>query len=273
MSPAWVAACCSLLMVAGPTAMWGQSQGGMVRGIVRSQQTGAPISDVIVRAVQLGLTVRTDTGGFFQLMGVGTREFVIQFRRLGFAPLTLTVRLEDSVDVGSLGTVTMEPVATRLEAIIVEGEAYNRRLINVGYYDRRKFGFGSFVDREAIEEMNPNRMTEVVRSMKGFTVVPNQNYMRPLPVKRTVFGHAVGGRRGGGIDTRRYVIRPRRGRGCPALVFVDGIWVGNTIDTDIDRFVHPSAVLAIEAYSGPSIMPAEFNRSGAECGALVIWTR
>ena len=221
----------------------------------------------------LGLTVRTDTAGFFQLMGIGANEFVIQFRRLGFAPLTLTMRLEDSVEVGSLGTVTMEPVATRLEDIIVEGEGHNRRLINVGYYDRRKLGFGSFVEGEMIEEANPDRLTDVVRSMKGFSVVPNPNYMRRLPVKRSVFGYAVGGRRGGGIDTRRYVIRPRRGRRCPALVFVDGLWVGNTIDTDIDRFVHPSAVLAIEAYSGPSDMPAEFNRSGAECGALVIWTR
>lgn len=98
MSPAWVAACCSLLMVAGPTAIWAQSRGKMVRGIVRSQQTGAPISNVIVRAASLGLTVRTDTAGFFQLMGIGAHEFVIQFRRLGFAPLTLTVRLEDSVE-------------------------------------------------------------------------------------------------------------------------------------------------------------------------------
>ena len=132
MSPAWVAACCSLLMVAGPTAMWGQSQGRMVRGIVRSQQTGAPISDVIVKAVPLGLTVRTDTAGSFQLLGIGAHEFVIQFRRLGFAPLTLTVRSEDSVEVGGLGTVTLEPVATRLEDIVVEGEARDRRLINVG---------------------------------------------------------------------------------------------------------------------------------------------
>ncbi len=270
----WLAVCLLLTAMIAPPAVSGQRSPRVLRGVVASEETGVPLSGVIVTAVPPGLTVRTDTTGAFELVGFGKESFTIEFQRLGFARLVLTVAWVDGVQIGDLGTVTLQPIATPLEGIVVEAEAGDpdRRLAGVGFYERRQLGFGSFADPQAIEEMNPTRFTDIVKRMSGFTVIPNQNYMRPLPELRSVFGHVI--EPSNGVDTRRYIIKPRRGRqGCAPLVFVDGVWRGNTLDTDIDRHFHPSVVRAIEAYAGPADLPSEFNRFGADCGALVVWTR
>ena len=225
---------------------------------------------MIVSAAPPGVNTRTDTTGVFRLVGLGSEEFELEFRRLGFSPLVLTVVLEDSVQVGDLGVVRLRPIATELEAIVVEAER-DRRLADVGFYDRRRLGFGSFVDRKAIEEMNRERLTDVIKRMRGFIVTPNPNYLRPLPPKRSVFGLII--EPSAGMDTRRYIINSRRGSDCAVLVFVDGVSVGTTLDTDVDRYLHPLAVQGIELYTGAADLPVQFNKSGAECGVLVIWTR
>ena len=273
-TPRWLSVCLLLTAMITPAAVSGQRSPRVLRGVVVSEETGVPLSGVIVTAVPPRLIVRTDRTGAFELVGLRRGRFTIEFQRLGFARVVLTVAWVDSVQIGDLGTVTLQPIATPLEGIVVEAEAGgpDRRLAGVGFYERRQLGFGSFVDPQAIEEMNPPRFTDIVKRMSGFTVIPNQNYMRPLPAERSVFGLVV--KPSAGVDTRRYVIKSRRGRqDCAPLVFVDGVWRGNTFDTDIDRHFHPSAVRAIEAYAGPASLPAEFNRDGAECGALVVWTR
>ena len=235
-----------------------------------SEQTGTPIPDVIVSAAPPGVNTRTDTTGVFRLVGLGSEEFELEFRRLGFSPLVLTVVLEDSVQVGDLGLVKLRPIATELEAIVVEAER-DRRLADVGFYDRRKLGFGSFVDRDAIEEMNPGRLTDIIKRMRGFRVSPNHNYMKSLPPKRSVFGLII--EPSAGIDIRSYIISSKRGSDCAPLVFVDGVSMGTTLDTDVDRYLHPLAVQGIELYTGAADLPVQLNKSGAECGVLVIWTR
>ena len=78
-------------------------------------------------------------------------------------------------------------------------------------------------------------------------------------------GESVGG---------RVIIRTRRSaRGqCPPLVYLDGTLWGSTLDFDINQ-IDPDILQGIEAYSGPAQVPAEFNRTGAECGVILIWTR
>ncbi len=76
------------------------------------------------------------------------------------------------------------------------------------------------------------------------------------------------------MDTRKTVIASRRGRtGCATALFVDGVFVGTTMDTDIDRYVNPVHIEGVEVYDGPAGLPAQFNKGNAPCGALVIWTR
>ncbi|MGQ0642899.1 MAG: hypothetical protein ACT4P6_19305 [Gemmatimonadaceae bacterium] len=69
---------------------------------------------------------------------------------------------------------------------------------------------------------------------------------------------------------------------CYPDVYLDGALVyssGLEMDRDAGdvRFdvnlIDPAQVSAIEFYGGAAQMPAQFNRTGAACGALLIWTK
>jgi hypothetical protein len=46
-------------------------------------------------------------------------------------------------------------------------------------------------------------------------------------------------------------------------------------DLEINHYVAPDEVAAVEIYTGASQIPAQFNSSSlnAHCGVIVIWTR
>ena len=69
---------------------------------------------------------------------------------------------------------------------------------------------------------------------------------------------------------------------CYPDVYLDGAIVyssGMEMDRDAGdvRFdvnlIDPAHVSAIEYYAGAAQMPAQYNRTGAACGALLIWTK
>ncbi len=106
--------------------------------------------------------------------------------------------------------------------------------------------------------------------MTGVRVLPNPNY---------------GTSAGGWYDARRFLITFQRsgartfgfaknaGGECPPIFFLDGQYVGNAVQVDVDRFLDPESIEAVEAYGGVGIIPAEFNRPGAACGVIAFWTR
>ena len=80
------------------------------------------------------------------------------------------------------------------------------------------------------------------------------------------------------LDTRRYRIdvttRARRTavQECPPIIFLDGNYLGNTRDVDVD-VLSIEAIEAMETYVLSASVPPEFNRSGALCGVIALWTR
>lgn len=97
-----------------------------------------------------------------------------------------------------------------------------------------------------------------MRRMMGFSIVPNPRYLL----------------RG---DTRQYLVINNRvgdylGQRCPPLVFVDGTFAGSSETLDFDDLLAIEHLEGIELYNGPGGMPPEFNRSGANCGVISVWT-
>lgn len=63
-------------------------------------------------------------------------------------------------------------------------------------------------------------------------------------------------------------------RGCEDIgVWLDGVLIGGTQEIDVDGLVGLGQIEAIEAFRGPSEIPARFTNSRYACGALVLWTR
>jgi len=145
------------------------------------------------------------------------------------------------------------PVA--LDTVDVAGAPVPARLAE--FYQRRRAGFGSSMAREEFEPFSPARVSDVTRRMRGFTIVPNPQYLR----------------RG---DTRRYLFfNSRLGAGvnCPPLLFVDGVPVGTAATFDFDGSLPIEQLDALEMYNGSANIPIRFHLAGADCGVIAMWTR
>jgi hypothetical protein len=59
-------------------------------------------------------------------------------------------------------------------------------------------------------------------------------------------------------------------RGCPPLVWIDGVRIPNT---QIDEVVTPSDVAAVEIYSSFAGIPAQYFDRSATCGTILVWSR
>ena len=63
---------------------------------------------------------------------------------------------------------------------------------------------------------------------------------------------------------------------CFMDVYIDGALVYTKAMTEAPfdlNSIGLSHIAAIEVYTGPATMPAEFNRTSRECGVIAIWTR
>jgi hypothetical protein len=65
--------------------------------------------------------------------------------------------------------------------------------------------------------------------------------------------------------------RSAQGNGCVTM-FVDGAQWQQLEPGDLDSFVQPGEVAAIEVYNG-SAVPAQFTTPGQNCAAVVVWTK
>lgn len=238
-----------------------------IRGTVVAAASQSPLAESIVSLSDESQADTTGADGVFQVEGLaqGTHQLIL--RRIGFAPRSFRFTLtENHMGLIDIGPIALEPQATELPGVTVEGAAVHPWLRD--FERRSQSGFGDFITRDEFMRWNPSRPTEILRHTTGMRIRPNPNYGR-------------------GDDSRRVLVESSRtpsrglleklgsGGECPALFFLDGIYIGSGAkgDTQMDDIVSVHTIEAIEVYSGGAQAPAEFNRSGSECGVVVIWTR
>jgi len=248
-------------------------------GVVVDDATGKALDGVDVRIDGTFSTKQTDEGGRFEFTGVPEGPVWLAFRKLGFRMLRRSVSVEPHERIviarDSLRMKRASTDAITLDPIVVEAERGVPTA--TGFEDRRNRGFGSFLTREEFEDWNPSVPTDLLRRMRGVRVLPN-----PL------YGFAG--------DTRKYQIVPSRDIGqrvtridpsrtdlasglqaaavteCPVLLFLDGVYLGDSQTTDVDNMIGMSALAAIEFYS-PSQVPPRFALPGSTCGVAIFWSR
>ena len=241
-----------------------------VQGRVLEVETDEPVVSAVVQLLRgdegdhvVARSV-TDEQGHFRLRAPASGTYRLRSLRIGYqavitppfdllggeAPLEVEVRL-------SAVTVELAPLTIVSERPPRLG---NLRLDIAGYYERKEvwgrpgLGSGHFLDREEIERTNPSRVSDVVRMLRGVRVESAGGLRQTI----TFRGH-------GSIQ--------RPGGRCIPAVFVNGAPAGT--GADIDQFLSPWSLAAIEVYPGLSV-PAEFfggERPGAPaCGVLALWT-
>jgi hypothetical protein len=178
---------------------------------------------------------------------------------MGYRPneVQVAVQVGETVEIAE-GLLRLTPLPTRLADVTVEAEAPTAARWLSEFNTRRETTTGSFITRAEFQEQgNPQRATDVFRRMRGIRIVPG-------PGGRLIVQTSRGATR---------TISGRTGEGCFPLYFVDGLFLGDSWDVDIDRILSLTDVEAVEAYTSAAGLPQEFNRPGAACGVIALWTR
>jgi TonB family protein len=241
----WLTVAAALASAAGWGVAGAQAAGVKVSGTVVSESgervVGAQVG--LMRSASRGTS--TDDDGTFELFVLGDSTPRLLLKRIGFRPETVVVR----VVAGEAAPlrITLARTIQMVRAVVVNAPAGSSDPWLAAVRDReRTGGNGHFVYRDEFMKSNPARFTDVLRRMPGIRI--NRNSRNATE------------------------IRLRNNR-CGPLYWLDGQpLVGVPFDPDV---LPPQTVEAIEVYSSPSLVPAQFQgpQYAQGCGAIVIWTR
>jgi hypothetical protein len=207
-------------------------------------KNGRPLGDARVTLQGGGTTVLSRANGDFTLDSLpsGTQALVV--RKLGYAVTEIPVELSSNEPART--TVRMDDFVPTLAVMRVEA-AQDKALADVGFSGRKQTGQGFYMDGNMINHQSL-AFSDVMRVAPGLRIIP----------------------RG---DGRTYVITDSRSssNGCVNF-YVDGTQWQTMTPGDVDDFVRPSELVAVEVYHG-SQAPPQFTAPGQSgCAVIVAWT-
>lgn len=208
-----------------------------------TNKSGQPLAGARVSLQGSGVTTLTRANGEFVLDSLPAGTQSLEVRKLGYGVEEIAVELA-SASPQSV-SVRMSDYVPTLETMRVEAER-DKGLSDVGYLGRKHSGHGYYMDGDQINK-NSLKFSDVMRTAPGLRVSPNG-------------------------DGRTYSITSARDpMGCVNFV-VDGTKWTQMTPGDIDDYVRPDEMRAVEIYNG-STVPAEFQEPGrGSCAVVVVWT-
>lgn len=215
-------------------------------GQVADRESGGGLEGAVLELPDLGVEAVTDGRGEFALPPVPGGRHRIRVRHLGYGVH------EDSISVPPTKTVRLvlllesEPIALAPLEVQVRG-VRPTWLEDTGFYRRMDRSGGAFITREDIEARDPERVSQMLKTISGVRVRTDGN----IAMLRAPRSLVTGAR-------------------CEIQYFVDGR--RTRLPVGVDAF-EPTDIEAIEVYRGPSEIPAFFDRGRAACGAVVLWMR
>ena len=244
----------SMSVAALPTVAVKDSSGATVlqqpRGTARVfgkvvNRNGAPVAGARVGLMGTSAATLTRANGDFVLdsLPAGTQALVV--RQIGYRPTELAVDLSSRTP--ARVTVQLGMFVPELSPV----EVVSRRdegLQKVGFLDRKRTSAsGYFMGPDQLEKRNAMKFTDILRSTPGIRV-SEQNGQATVTSTRSA-----------------------QSNGCVTM-YVDGAQWQQLEPGDLDSFVQPNEVAAIEVYSGASV-PPQFSQAGQSCAAVVVWTK
>jgi hypothetical protein len=203
---------------------------------------GKPLEGAQVYLVGTAVGARADSRGVFHLSGLPAGTQTVEVRLLSYSPKRYTVDLSPARE--SRLAAVMDAKAQVLGEITVEGKPTS----NIpGFDDRAKRGFGTFLNRQDIENRQSVLTTDLFRTIPGLTV---------------------------GFDGSNYVVQSARsmGSGCQVQWYLDGSPFDNS-QNDLDQMLRPDDIEAIEVYKSASEVPAQYQGQNASCGTILVWSK
>jgi hypothetical protein len=209
---------------------------------------GEPIPDARVYVRGSRTLGRTTASGIFSLKGLPPGTQTVEVTALGYEPGRMAVDLRP----GRTGRaeLVLGKAVQRLPSLEVVGKLGAGNDLST-FMDRARRGNGYFITQDDIEKRGSVTFEDVMRGVPGMQVVPVGQ------------GYRIISSRG-----------PADAQGdCPPQYFLDGAPFYVDLNDDSPFPVSPVEIMAIEVYSGPASVPAEFQRSLNGCGVIAIWTK
>lgn len=233
----------------------------VMMGTAIEDSTRRPLAGVEVILEGTRKQTTTDGSGRFLLDDLPTGNKVVLFRSVGYRPQRVRVMLNKS------DTTRVEAVLisdrVRLEPIVVTGAPDRPRGIGrEAFEERRRLGFGKFMDTTELRHRSYARMSDVLASMGVYMIQHQEGFRGRLEMR------AASTRRGGQVP-------------CWMGVILDGVTLYKAVSTgtvsnfpppDFRRDFQVDNIEAIEVYRSASEVPMEFGGNSASCGVIVLWT-
>ncbi|MDB4877244.1 MAG: TonB-dependent receptor plug [Gemmatimonadetes bacterium] len=207
-------------------------------------KTGKPLAGARV-ALQGGGTVAiTRANGDFTLDSLPSGTQALDIRKLGYSATEQAVELSSNEP--ARATITMSDFVPTLAAMRIEA-VQDKALADIGYLSRKQTGQGFYMDGKQINHESIS-FSDVMRTAPGLRVSPTG-------------------------DGRTYVITDSRSSsgGC-VNYYVDGTLWQTMSAGDIDDYVRPSELVAIEVYHGSTTPPQYAPPGQSGCATIVAWT-
>jgi hypothetical protein len=217
-----------------------------VAGTVR-RANGRPVEHARVMVHDTPGSAETEASGAYAMSGLPAGTHTLEVRALGFAPKRVAVDLVGRRP--AVVDVVLDDRVAALERVVIKGEA--RRTLRQRRADEfmqraARIGAARLVTAADIERRGAVQVSDALRMIPGLRVVPGTN------------------------TASRNVIRGRMN--CVPEVYVDGMIMYAGAD-DLDLLLSPGDVLGVEVYLGFGGVPAQYGRTGNDCGTVLVWTK
>ncbi|MEO6525418.1 MAG: carboxypeptidase regulatory-like domain-containing protein [Gemmatimonadaceae bacterium] len=211
-----------------------------------TNNAGAPVAGARVGLMGSSASTRTKSNGEFILDSLPAGTQSLEVRQLGYAPTEVPVEL--SARNPARKDVKMGAYVPELAPVEVVSQR-DQGLERVGFTTRKRSGAsGYFITPEQIEARKAIQFTDLMTTVPGMRV---QGSMGRMSISST----RMAGR-----------------AGCVTII-VDGSKWQQLEAGDLDSFLKPDEVAAIEVYQSGTAMPVEYTTTGQDCSAVVVWTK
>ena len=236
------------------------AQRGRLTGTVVSATNGERLAGATI-SVSGGKAVRADDRGEWTLsdLPLGTRN--IEIKAVGFYPEHRGVHVTAGAPTLRVGLSSLRAV---LDTVRIRAARLQEKRES-GFEERRRTGAGFYLTADQIAKKRAQFTADIFQGLRGLRLgyasdtLLSDNMMLVDPDSlKTIH--------------RQILMRGISGDLCAPSIFLNGMAVDRLDADDLDSWATPKEIGAIEIYSEATV-PAQFQRVGKACGAIIIWTK
>jgi hypothetical protein len=259
-----------VIVIVPALAVRSAAQSAVISGTVYRDSAGHQLAAAEILLPALNRRVSANWAGEFKFAQLPAGRHAIVIRHLGFTPLMDTIEVANGATIDREFILTEQPTSLDTVSVKAPPRKYISPALNE-FEERRKAGFGHFIDEEEMRKNNERRLIDVIQGH-----VPGVSTFNLKGSGSIVGEYLASGRKCGTGPT---LLSCKGGpQPCPVTLYLDGLVVYDAARDDFRQMPDLSRYntrdyAAVEYYAGGASMPVRYNATSSGCGVLLLWTR